>query len=330
MNDDLFPDYMDDELNSIPHPTWLVDGLIATNQLSLIYAPRSVGKTFFALDMSMCISQGLPFHGRPTKKGSVVYVYSEGGSGARKRVNAWKMEQGISPEQRCGVLFITRSVNMLDEREVTKLIQTIEKRFDAIELLNLDTLARCFGSGNENETSDMNLFTQNCDLLRNHFDANVCVVHHTGHNQSRERGNSSIGNNFDTVLSLKRKPKTSRIIITGEKQKDDAGDKDFSLDMTVVEMPDGTTSCVLRGNAVTEYKPTAKVDKTAMKILEALSDFKSGATHTQWEAHILDLGICKSESTFGKKIDYLNEHHHLIKKGRIYTPAEPIDDDSSL
>jgi hypothetical protein len=60
-----------------------------------------------------------------------------------------------------------------------------------IELVVLDTLATCFGRGDENLTSDMTLALSSARIAVG--DAALLVVHHTGHGQvERERGSYAL------------------------------------------------------------------------------------------------------------------------------------------
>lgn len=58
------------------------------------------------------------------------------------------------------------------------------------QLIVVDTLARNFGEGDENNTADMNAFVAAMDDLRSRYPGStVLVVHHTGHaEKGRSRG----------------------------------------------------------------------------------------------------------------------------------------------
>ena len=72
-------------------------------------------------------------------------------------------------------------------------------------LIVLDTLARNFGGGNENDTKDMNQFVTNVDAVRQAWGCTVLVVHHTGHNSTdRGRGSSALKAALDSEYQLTR------------------------------------------------------------------------------------------------------------------------------
>src|SRR3954468_14582862 len=55
---------IDDVMNE-PSPEWRVEGLMPVKSLTMIYAPQAQYKTFFALDLALCVAHGADFHGRP-------------------------------------------------------------------------------------------------------------------------------------------------------------------------------------------------------------------------------------------------------------------------
>lgn len=55
----------------------IVQGLLSAGAASLIYGPKNSGKTFIALDLAAAVSRGLPWQGRKTIQGLVVYIAAE-------------------------------------------------------------------------------------------------------------------------------------------------------------------------------------------------------------------------------------------------------------
>jgi hypothetical protein len=67
----------------------------------------------------------------------------------------------------------------------------------------IDTLARTFGTGDENRQPDMNAFVNATDTLREALGAHVMVVHHSGvHDEKRERGSNVLRAAADTVVKV--------------------------------------------------------------------------------------------------------------------------------
>ena len=67
--------------------------------------------------------------------------------------------------------FMTRAVNMLDKSEAAELINAVRQVEGDPRLIIIDTLARCFGGGDENAAKDMNAFVTCADAFREAFPA---------------------------------------------------------------------------------------------------------------------------------------------------------------
>jgi RecA-family ATPase len=48
-------------------PSWLVKGLIETDCFGSFYGDPAVGKSFIAIELSLCVATGTPFYGWPVK-----------------------------------------------------------------------------------------------------------------------------------------------------------------------------------------------------------------------------------------------------------------------
>ena len=88
-------------------------------------------------------------------------------------------------------------------------------------LVVIDTLARNFGTGDENDQRDMNAFVKGCDTLREEFDgATVLVVHHPGKDQRRgARGSLVLAGAVDALLCLQGS--VGKLKLVTEMQKDE-------------------------------------------------------------------------------------------------------------
>src|SRR6516225_11927406 len=74
-------------------------------------------------------------------------------------------------------------------------------------LLILDTLARCFGAGDENSTGDMGVFIASLDRLRADFpQLTILIVHHSGKDDTKgARGSTALKGAADAVMHLTKK-----------------------------------------------------------------------------------------------------------------------------
>ena len=200
------------ELDSLPDPRWLVEGILPDG-LSVLFGSPGSGKSFLALSWGLHIAAGKPWFGREVETGepgTVVYIYAEGAAGLKLRVPALMEHAGISQSEVQSFLMFPGAIALGDVKpeELDRLIGSIRSQVQAnalppVRLLVIDTLNRCL-KGDENSTEDMSAFGQATDRLRRELTPSVLVVHHCGWDQTRERGSSVLRSSSDIMLSLKK------------------------------------------------------------------------------------------------------------------------------
>lgn len=205
----LYKLYTLEELENLPPPVWLIDGMMIENGLCLFWAGSDNYKTFVAIDISMSIATGTSWHGREVQGGPVVYVAAEDLAGVKLRMVGWRETKGRGLP-RPDVTLLNDSFTMASP-DAEKLVRSIQMLPEKPRLIVIDTLARTFGAGNEDKTSDMNAFIQGCDLIRRATGATVMVVHHTGRNTEQERGNVSLRGACDVIFTVQRQGKSGKI-----------------------------------------------------------------------------------------------------------------------
>lgn len=190
------------ELDELPDPEWVIDGVLPSNALAVLVAPPKSYKSFLVLDWAMCIATGLDWHGRHVKKGECIYVYSEGTNSLQPRVKAWQTFNRVAGTN--GVFFLPRRVMMNEQSDVDAFIDSVLSRSRDPQLVIIDTLARNM-AGDENSTEQMNAFVRGCDFVREETGATVLVVHHTGHAaDGRGRGSSVLPAAADTLMQVSK------------------------------------------------------------------------------------------------------------------------------
>jgi len=196
-------------------PEWLIEGLIEANTLCGLVGASYSGKSFLALDMALSIASGLPFHEATTAQGSVLFIACEGNRGLINRIEAWCRSKGINRSE-VPLQISQRSILMHDDQYIRSILDEVTKLTD-VSLIVIDTLASVFGSYNENNTPDMNWFITNCNKLRD-AGTSVVIVHHTGHNGERARGNSAFYAALDTEMRVSKNK--SNVELSCSKMKD--------------------------------------------------------------------------------------------------------------
>lgn len=184
-----------------------VQGVLIEASAAVIYGESNAGKTFFATDLALCVSHGMPWMGRRVEQGAVAYCVLEGGFGFRNRVEAWRREH-VDPDTRLPFAEIKSAINLLDpEADTPRLIETLAEAQKAVEvpfkLIVIDTLSRALAGGNENAPEDMGALVKNMDRIREETGAAVLFIHHSGKDAARgARGHSLLRAAVDTEIEV--------------------------------------------------------------------------------------------------------------------------------
>jgi hypothetical protein len=194
-----FPIHWGNEVEDLPSPEWLIDGVMTQGSFVVLYGAAGTGKTFTALDMAGAIGSGQPWQGHDTLQGPVIYVAAEGVGDLGLRHEALRLGRGLDDLPDLG--YITEPVNLHTGNDVGYLINLVSERRP--RLVVVDTLARSMDGGDENVVKDMNAVIKNVDHLRHATGAAVQLIHHTGHDKSRERGSSALKGAADVFIKLR-------------------------------------------------------------------------------------------------------------------------------
>src|SRR6478672_3283849 len=87
------------DLENLPDPTWLINGVLPANSLCVLYGEPGCGKTSVALSIGLSIAAGHDWCGKSTKPGLVLYVAAEGLFGLKLRVRAYQRKHEITAEE---------------------------------------------------------------------------------------------------------------------------------------------------------------------------------------------------------------------------------------
>lgn len=228
-------------------PAWLIEGLLETETLGLLFGDPGCGKSFLAVDIALAIATGTPFYNRGVKQGAVFYIAGEGFNGLTRRFEAWAKHKRVNIAE--APLFVSnRPAQFLDAAsaaEVTEAVRQLASQHGDPALIVVDTVARNFGAGDENSTSEMGAFIASIDTVKAEFPgSSIMLVHHTGHSEKhRARGSIALKGALDAEYRLDKVG--DEITLTNTKMKDAEPPAEIAFNLESVDLGDEVTSAAL-------------------------------------------------------------------------------------
>ncbi|MDN7558129.1 AAA family ATPase [Burkholderia orbicola] len=186
-------------------PDELVQGVLTVGGGSVVYGDTNCGKTFFVIDMAIAVARGVPFMGRQTEQGLVLYLAVESPASVCARVQAYQKYHGVLVPN-FGI--VQSTVNLFEgDDDANAIIETVRQletqRGQKVRLIVGDTLARISAGANENAGQDMGRVIERFDRIRTECQAHFTLVHHCGKNAAYGmRGWSGIRAAIDSEIEL--------------------------------------------------------------------------------------------------------------------------------
>jgi len=187
----------------VPPREMLLDPVLPERSLSMLYAPRGLGKSWLALSVGLVVASGGAFlRWRSPKPRTVLYVDGEMNSGdLQARLAAISAGLGVEmPNEKFSIIAADNtegSINLSSAEGQAAL----EPHLDGIDLLIADNLSTL--TSNSENGADAWLAMQNWLLRLRRKGVAVLIVHHAGIN-GRQRGTSRREDALDTVIALRR------------------------------------------------------------------------------------------------------------------------------
>jgi hypothetical protein len=314
-------------------PDWLIRDYLEADVLAVLFGASGSMKSFVALDMSFCVATGLPWHGAPVPRpGPVFYIAGEGFRGLAKRLRALVVAHGVVDS---AIPLFTSSapaqfLDSMSAEAVTKAIEELTKRHGPPRLIVVDTLNRCFGPGNENDTKDMTAFIVALDALRGRFRCAMLVIHHTGlQDKERARGASALRAALDFEYRLDVHDRQRTLKCT--KSKDHDAPPAVTFEPITVgtgwrdpETGQETTSCVLRKTGdkagCTTQNALSVAERVALDALTAACAGSGRVSRETWRAAALPL--MSAERHDAKKRAFNRALKNLVSLGMVHSDDE--------
>ena len=260
------------ELSNIPKRKYLIKGLLDQAAMSVVFGASNSGKTFVAIDIACHIALGREWRNKKIREGAVVYIAAEGGLGIEERLTAFRQHNNL--DQYADIYVIPSNVCLSNDE--TAHIELLEQLSDIqdIKLIVVDTLARAMGSGDENSSSDMGSFIQNCDEIRHKTQAHVMIIHHSGKDGAKgARGHSSLKAALDTEIQVSQASGIIQVLVTKQRDGKTGDTLNFELkeyEVSKDEDGDPIISCALVETDISNSK--TKLTSQAFQSYQVLCD----------------------------------------------------------
>ena len=198
--------------------SWAVKHIIPADSVGVMFGASGTFKSFLALDFALHSLHGLQWLGRKTRKGAVLFIAAEGGSGIWRRVKAWHQARGLKWQ---GIEFYVLPMAVMLNKGAAQVVEAAQALGIDPATVIVDTMSQTF-EGEENSANEVaGYFRELGNRFRALWRCVVMVVHHSGHLATeRPRGSSAIVANVDFMLGVFRDEKELIATLTCEKQKD--------------------------------------------------------------------------------------------------------------
>ncbi len=261
----------------------LLEGVLTVGAASILYGDSNSGKTFAAVDMACAVARGVPWMGRRTEPGLVVYLAAESPASVRARLQAYQQHHGVRvPHFAIVASPIDLFASEADTDAVIQTIKAIERqRGKPARLVIGDTLARLSAGANENSGEDMGRVVQRVDRIRAETGAHFLVIHHSGKNAANgARGWSGIRAAVDTEIEVTDGPQGRCLEITKQRDLSSKSERiGFRLEpVTLGTTKWGTpaTSCIVQAADAPAKAQGKRMGEVEGAVIEYLAGVKVG------------------------------------------------------
>ena len=209
-----------EEVEALPPPVWIVDGLVPERSLVIPFGPPKAGKTFIVLSMALHIAAGMDWAGLKVGQGGVVFIAGEGVGGLSIRLKAMRQHYGIPSNIPFWV--IPRAVNFREPGTAEMLVKLVRDTVgdEPIALLVVDTLARAMPGVDENSSQEVGVVIAACDAIKEDLGCTVMPIHHTGKDTGKGmRGSNALDGAVDAAFRIEAAG-DHRVSLKTEHQKD--------------------------------------------------------------------------------------------------------------
>ena len=319
-----------------------IEDLLCVGNVSVIYGAPKSGKTFFTIDMALRLSASMKFYDQEVDGGAVLYIGLEGQKAIINRIAASRKH--LELQDNLPFRYVTEQIDLLSSKDdayrIIDLINQSQKDLETpLRLVIIDTWSRAT-PGNQENTGDTNAAFANVDFIKDQTEAHICLVHHSGKDESSgARGSNIMIANPDLVMRITKDKgsgiHTARIEET--RWADNQG-REFNFTIEGIELGENTRGKKVFSGVVvpTRESPSKlKISGSTRKAYKnlcdlMLSDFavmrapKNGMKNQRcvlikdFRNHFEKANICKSDKktsidkAFGRVLENLEDARMIV------------------
>lgn len=240
---------------------FVVDGLLALDEISVVYGDPEAGKGNFVLSMALAAANGMTWFGRDTGvlrddglwwPAGILYFALERAAQVERRINAFTTYHEIFSD--IPIAVSGERFDIREEATADMIIETVYDAHDSFDnsrlpygegssdykpetnLVIIDTLAMALADGNDSDPGDLGRAIRTCHAVKETTGAHVLLVTHSPTNgDNRIRGHGSLNAAID--LSIHVAQKKSGRVATVMKNSDGADKPRFYFSLMNIERP---------------------------------------------------------------------------------------------
>lgn len=321
------------DLERMPRPVWLIEGMFEVNSLVMLAGPSYSWKSFLAIDWMCCIATGRPWLGRAVVPSRVLYVLGEGKAALLKRIKAWVAHNNLTPAERALLeanFCVSFEVPQLAAKpSVDNMLAQLAAEGYAPNIICIDTFARSAVGLEENGQKDTGMWVEQADRLRQ-IGYTVLFLHHTKKNTEfgvTYRGSTAIMGAMDTAMILVRDMVANRAKLTIEKQKDHQEGKPLHFtSLPIFGIEENSDSMVLVPAVIMDERFSEEGKKADSVIAQLLAEPHDS---DRARARLLSENMGISESAAQTRIRRYRKEFNILDTPTITltdTPPLPADE----
>jgi hypothetical protein len=324
---------------------WLVHKFLGAGEASAFYGKPGDGKSVLAEDLGLHVALGQPWHGRPVRRGAVLFIALERRKLVERRAIAFRNKHGLIdiPFAIAGGMHDFRQPGTANYfADVARQVE--QDTGEKLYLIEIDTLSRALCGGDENSPRDMGAIVRSTGILQERTGAHITWLHHTPiEGSERMRGHGALLGAIDTTVHVVKAHDLTRTATVIKANDSEEGEQiAFTLESIVTgvdEEGNETTSPVVfyvsdGPQAARKPKGQAKMPKAAQIALRALTEaldeqgrpapasnrIPSGVKVVDvstWRQQAYRRGISTSDEERAKQQAFKRASEHLIGSARV-------------